>query len=119
LFTLAVALLKALGEENQALGGRRNGVFRRLFNVAGALREAVQGAIEAICGHAGCEVLKLNVQRDHVHVVVMIPPKVAVCELMGLNSQSGGLVIWGSSLSSFREPYSYNICDWGSGIGDQ
>lgn len=31
----------------------------------------------------GCEVLELNVQADHVHLVVSIPPKVAVSELMG------------------------------------
>lgn len=34
-------------------------------------------------GYAGCEVVELNVQRDHVHLVLMIPPKVSVSELMG------------------------------------
>lgn len=29
------------------------------------------------------EVLELNVQPDHVHVVVIIPPKYAVSEFMG------------------------------------
>lgn len=27
--------------------------------------------------------MELNVQRDHVHLIVMIPPKVAISDLMG------------------------------------
>lgn len=38
--------------------------------------------IQAICGYAGCEVVELSVQRDHVHPIVMIPPKVAISDLM-------------------------------------
>lgn len=39
--------------------------------------------IEAICGYAGCEVNALNVQKDHVHLVVMVPPKRSISDLMG------------------------------------
>jgi putative transposase len=39
--------------------------------------------IQAICGYAGCEVVELNVQRDHVHLMVMIPPKISVSNMMG------------------------------------
>jgi putative transposase len=49
-----------------------------LFRVlVGAVKEPVQVGIHAISGYAGCEVVELNVQSDHVHLVVMIPPKVA------------------------------------------
>ena len=51
--------------------------------LVGTVRESVEGAIQAICGYAGCEVVELNVQRDHVHLVLMIPPKVSVSELLG------------------------------------
>lgn len=51
--------------------------------LVGAVREAVESGVQAICGFAGCEVVEMNVQRDHVHVVVMIPPKVSVSELLG------------------------------------
>jgi len=49
----------------------------------GAVKEAATASIQAICGYASCEVVELNVQRDHVHLVLMIPPKVSVSELMG------------------------------------
>jgi len=36
---------------------------------AGAVKEAAETGIRAICGYAGCEVVELNVQTDHVHLV--------------------------------------------------
>ena len=49
----------------------------------GSVGEAVAEGIRAICGYAGCEVVELNVQPEHVHLIVMIPPKVKVSDLMG------------------------------------
>lgn len=37
-----------------------------------------------ILGQKGSEVVELNVQRDHVHLVSMVPPKVSISELVGL-----------------------------------
>ncbi|HHE6471356.1 TPA: IS200/IS605 family transposase [Providencia rettgeri] len=31
-----------------------------------------------------CEVLELNVQPEHVHLVIMIPPKLSISMLMGV-----------------------------------
>ena len=31
-----------------------------------------------------CEVLELNIQPDHVHLVVIVPPKVSISTLMGI-----------------------------------
>lgn len=32
----------------------------------------------------GCEVVELNVQADHVHLLVKVPPKLSVSGLMGI-----------------------------------
>ena len=55
----------------------------RYHILTGRVREAAEAGIHAICGYAGCEVVELNVQRDHVHLVIMIPPKVSISSLMG------------------------------------
>ena len=34
-------------------------------------------------GMPGCEVEELNVQTDHVHMVMIVPPKYAVSEVVG------------------------------------
>ena len=39
--------------------------------------------IQAISGYAGCEVVEINVQRDHVHLITMVPPKLSISDLMG------------------------------------
>ena len=31
----------------------------------------------------GCEVVELNVQVDHVHMVALVPPKLSISEYMG------------------------------------
>lgn len=36
------------------------------------------------CKQLGCEVVELNVQVDHVHLLVNVPPKLAISELMGV-----------------------------------
>ena len=44
----------------------------------------VQQQIYRLCDHKdGVEVIELNVQKDHVHLVVAIPPKYAVSKFMG------------------------------------
>ena len=49
----------------------------------GVIREATESGIQAISGYAGCEVVELNAQPDHVHLVAMVPPKLAISDLMG------------------------------------
>jgi putative transposase len=34
-------------------------------------------------GYMGCEITEMNVQGDHVHMIVMNPPKLAVSDVMG------------------------------------
>jgi putative transposase len=48
------------------------------------MAEYVQQQIYGLCRQKeGVEVLELNVQADHVHVVLSIPPKYAVSNVMG------------------------------------
>lgn len=39
--------------------------------------------IYILCGIKDCEVLELNVQPDHVHLVVIVSPKISISTLMG------------------------------------
>lgn len=51
--------------------------------LVGGVREAVEEGIQAICGYTNCEIMELNIQRDHVHMVVMVPPKLAISDFLG------------------------------------
>jgi REP element-mobilizing transposase RayT len=54
--------------------------FRVLF---GEVKFLVERDIRMLCEWKGVEVIELNVQIDHVHIVCSIPPKVSVSELLG------------------------------------
>ncbi|MCB0046914.1 MAG: IS200/IS605 family transposase [Caldilineaceae bacterium] len=50
----------------------------------GEVRQYVKEQVHRLCHQKdGVEVLEVNVQEDHVHVVLSIPPKYAVSEMMG------------------------------------
>jgi putative transposase len=46
----------------------------------GAVREAVKITMQAVCGFEACEAVEMSLQRDHMHLVVMIPPKYVVAQ---------------------------------------
>lgn len=41
-------------------------------------------SIHILCNVKDCEVLELNVQPDHVHLSVIVPPKLSVLSLLGV-----------------------------------
>ena len=43
----------------------------------------VYTCIQVFAKQKECEVVELNVQVDHVHLLVLVPPKVSISELMG------------------------------------
>jgi putative transposase len=49
----------------------------------GEVKQLVEQDIRMLCEWKGSEILEMNVQIDHVHIVVSIPPKVSVSVLMG------------------------------------
>ena len=49
----------------------------------GDLGKSVYQSIRVQTERAGCEVIELNVQPDHVHLLVKTPPKLSVSSLVG------------------------------------
>ena len=47
------------------------------------LKEEIEKAIEMISEWMGCEIKEKSVQKDHVHLVVSIPPKISVSKYVG------------------------------------
>ncbi|EKK87181.1 transposase IS200 like family protein [Vibrio cholerae CP1033(6)] len=50
----------------------------------GNVAKELNRSIYILCNMKDCEVLELNVQPDHVHLVAIIPPKVSISTLMGV-----------------------------------
>ncbi len=49
----------------------------------GSIAEEVATCIRIFSDQLGCEITEMNVQVDHVHLLVMVPPKVSVSGFVG------------------------------------
>ena len=43
----------------------------------------VHNCINIFSGKLGCEIVDLNIQSDHIHIIVNVPPKVSISQLLG------------------------------------
>ena len=50
----------------------------------GKIATKIENCIRAFSEQKGVEIIELNVQIDHVHLLVMIPPKISVSDYVGI-----------------------------------
>ena len=51
--------------------------------LTGAVKAEVHNSIQVFCSQLECTVVELNIQDDHVHLLVKVPPKVSISKLLG------------------------------------
>ena len=51
--------------------------------LTGKVATEVASCIRAFSEQKHCEIIEMNVQIDHVHVIVMVPPKTSISEYVG------------------------------------
>jgi len=56
----------------------------RLRILTGQVADEVSKCIRAFSEQKGCEVVELNVQIDHVHLLVMVVPKISISDFVGM-----------------------------------
>ncbi|WBA84045.1 IS200/IS605 family transposase [Endozoicomonas sp. GU-1] len=55
-----------------------------MFRVlTGVVKAEVHNCIQVFCSQLQCRVVELNIQNDHVHLLVKVPPKVSISQLVG------------------------------------
>ena len=69
------------------------------------VKDLVDKDIRSLCEWKGCEVEELNVQEDHVHLMVSIPPKVSVSVLMGTVKGKLAIKLFKSYPGLKKKPY--------------
>jgi len=67
--------------------------------------DAVEDKIKVICSWKEVEVVELNVQPDHVHLVCSIPPKMSVSEFMGILKGKLAIMLFKSYPVLRKKPY--------------
>ena len=65
----------------------------------------IEEKIRSICEWKKVEIMELNVRRDHIHAVVIIPPKISVSELMGMLKGKTAILLFKGRPNLKKKPY--------------
>jgi putative transposase len=76
--------------------------FRVLF---GEVKTLVEHDMRMLCEWKGVEIIELNVQVDHIHLLCSIPPKVSVSELLGTLKGKLAIKLFKSYPKLKQKPY--------------
>lgn len=77
----------------------------RLRILTGTIKDLVDSDIIMLCEWKNCEVVELNVQADHVHLLVSVPPKVSISTLMGVLKGKQAIKLFKSYPNLKKKPY--------------
>ena len=77
----------------------------RLRLLRDILADMVEDKIRTISEWKDVEVIGLNVQPDHVHLVCSIPPKLSISSYMGIVKGKTGIQLFKSFPSLKKKPY--------------
>ena len=51
--------------------------------LTGPLNKEVHNCVNIFADQLGCEIVDLNIKADHIHLIINVPPKVSISQLMG------------------------------------
>ncbi|MFV0573516.1 MAG: IS200/IS605 family transposase [Xanthomarina gelatinilytica] len=77
----------------------------RFMILKGGIKALVEEDLRMLCEWKQCEVQELNVQEDHIHMLVSIPPKVSVSKLLGILKGKLAIKLFKSYPKLKQKPY--------------
>jgi putative transposase len=77
----------------------------RLRILEGEVSQEVLSCVRAFIEQKNCEVSDLGVQKDHVHIVVMIAPKLCVSDYMGIIKSRTAIRVFNKFRKLKKKPY--------------
>ena len=77
----------------------------RFRMLQGPVGKEVQRCVTVFCQRLGCEVVELNVQLDQKHLLVKVPQKVSISELMGALKGHTSIQLFTQFPSLRKKPY--------------
>ena len=73
--------------------------------LSGKIADEVSNCIRSFTQQQGCDLIELNIQLDHVHLLVMIPPKVSVSNFVGTVKGRTAIRVLNKFRSLRKSPY--------------
>ena len=80
----------------------------------GAVAEFVEQTLRMLCEWRNIEILEMNVKEDHIHMILSVPPRLSVSEVMRMLKGKTAIKLFKSYSDLKRKPYWETIF----GVGD-
>lgn len=61
--------------------------------IYGKLRSDISVILRQLCEYKGVEIMEVHAMSDHIHMLLRIPPKIAVSSFMGYLKGKSSLII--------------------------
>ena len=78
--------------------------FRRQV-IYGKIKQDIGQMLRKLCEYKGIEIIEAEACKDHIHMLVSIPPKYSVAQIMGYIKGKSSLMIfekWGNARYQYR-----------------
>jgi putative transposase len=73
--------------------------------LTGAIASEVENCIRAFAEQQTAEIIELNVQLDHVHMLVLVPPKISISNFVGILKGRTAIRIFNKFRRLKNKPY--------------
>jgi len=77
----------------------------RLRILEGEIAIEISNCIRAFSEQKGCEAVELNIQIDHVHLIVMVPPKISISDYLGIVKGRTAIRVFNRFRNLKKKPY--------------
>lgn len=71
----------------------------------GVIKSNIEETLHMLCEWKKVEIKELNIQKDHIHIVVFVPPKLSISDLMGILKGKTAIKIFKSFPNLKKKPY--------------
>ena len=72
-------------------------------------RKDLRDIIKTLCGYKGVEIIEAEACKDHIHMLVSIPPKYSVSQIMGYLKGKSSLMIY-EKYANMKYKYGNSVC---------
>jgi putative transposase len=77
----------------------------RIRILEGEVGQEVTNCIRAFSEQKQFEIIELNVQKEHVHLIVMVPPKLSISDYMGIVKGRTAIRVFNKFRKLKKHPY--------------
>lgn len=73
--------------------------------LTGKIKEEIEATIRFEAGKLDCKIVEMNIQEDHVHLLIMMPPKVKISDLVGTLKGRSAIRVFAKFPRLRQKPY--------------